>query len=159
MIKFTSVLFCPRHRWHLQFIRSEFRGQLPKPYADGRNATKIIPTHMNDMNEEEPSRYVSIQTLGSSCSLFVAQFFLAQNFSIVEKICHAKSIQLELPCIVDLLKSIDSRGSVPVTRCTTSQQLNFCENIFSRDRILSLKKFALFQTVLYSCCDHCAKMG
>lgn len=60
MIKFTSVLFFPRHRWHLQFIRSEFRGQLPKPYADGRNATKIIPTDMNDMNEEEPSRYVSI---------------------------------------------------------------------------------------------------
>lgn len=46
-------------RWHLQFIRSEFRGQLPKPYSDAANGTKIIPTHMNDMNNEEPSRYVS----------------------------------------------------------------------------------------------------
>ena len=46
-------------RWYLQFIRSEFRGQLPKPYTNAPNATKIIPTQMNDMNEEEPSRYVS----------------------------------------------------------------------------------------------------
>ena len=46
-------------RWYLQFIRSEFRGQLPKPYSNAPNATKIIPTQMNDMNEEEPSRYVS----------------------------------------------------------------------------------------------------
>ena len=46
-------------RWYFQFIRSEFRGQLPKPYSNAPNATKIIPTQMNDMNEEEPSRYVS----------------------------------------------------------------------------------------------------
>ncbi|XP_058946137.2 alpha-1,2-mannosyltransferase ALG9-like isoform X2 [Pocillopora verrucosa] len=65
--RFPSSFFLPSERWHLQFIRSEFRGQLPKPYADGRNATKIIPTHMNDMNEEEPSRYMSI----SKCDFLV----------------------------------------------------------------------------------------
>ncbi|XP_020605247.1 alpha-1,2-mannosyltransferase ALG9-like [Orbicella faveolata] len=47
-------------RWYLQFIRSEFRGQLPKPYSEGSNATRIIPTHMNDMNKEETTRYISI---------------------------------------------------------------------------------------------------
>ncbi|RMX59413.1 hypothetical protein pdam_00013024 [Pocillopora damicornis] len=65
--RFPSSFFLPSERWHLQFIRSEFRGQLPKPYADGRNATKIIPTYMNDMNEEEPSRYMSI----SKCDFLV----------------------------------------------------------------------------------------
>ena len=44
--------------WHLKFIQSEFRGQLPKPYANSPNATLIIPDHMNDRNEEEISRYV-----------------------------------------------------------------------------------------------------
>ncbi|OXB59027.1 hypothetical protein ASZ78_007655 [Callipepla squamata] len=46
--------------WQLQFILSEFRGQLPKPFAEGPMATRIIPTDMNDQNKEEPSRYVDI---------------------------------------------------------------------------------------------------
>ena len=46
-------------RWHLQFIKSDFHGQLPKPYESGADATSIIPSHMNDMNREEVSRYVS----------------------------------------------------------------------------------------------------
>lgn len=58
--RFPSSFFLPSERWRLQFIRSEFRGQLPKPYSDAANATKVTPTHMNDMNNEEPSRYISI---------------------------------------------------------------------------------------------------
>ncbi|EDO35244.1 predicted protein [Nematostella vectensis] len=58
--RYPSSFFLPNDRWHLQFIKSEFRAQLPKPYAQGSNATWIIPTEMNDMNKEEPSRYVSI---------------------------------------------------------------------------------------------------
>ena len=57
------------NRWHLRFIRSEFRGQLPQPYSPHRNATWVIPEHMNDMNQEEPSRYVS--SIPSDCCLFV----------------------------------------------------------------------------------------
>lgn len=49
--------------WQLQFILSEFRGQLPKPFAKGPMATRIIPTDMNDQNKEEPSRYVRITFL------------------------------------------------------------------------------------------------
>jgi alpha-1,2-mannosyltransferase len=63
--RFPSNYFIPdriiqpfRGRWHMKFIKSEFKGQLPKPYASGPRATSIIPTHMNDMNKEEPTRYV-----------------------------------------------------------------------------------------------------
>lgn len=65
--RFPSSFFLPSERWRLQFIRSEFRGQLPKPYSDAANATKIIPTNMNDMNKEEPSRYISV----SKCDFLV----------------------------------------------------------------------------------------
>ena len=47
-----------QNKWKLRFIRSEFKGQLPKPYTHFPNATIIIPEDMNDMNKEEPSRYV-----------------------------------------------------------------------------------------------------
>ncbi|XP_059818435.1 alpha-1,2-mannosyltransferase ALG9-like, partial [Hypanus sabinus] len=43
--------------WQLQFVASEFRGQLPKPFAKGPKATRIHPTDMNDQNLEAPSRY------------------------------------------------------------------------------------------------------
>lgn len=55
---FYFVVFCVTS-WQLQFIQSEFRGQLPKPFASGQDATRLIPTDMNDQNLEEPSRYVS----------------------------------------------------------------------------------------------------
>ena len=34
------------------------KGQLPKWYVEGPNATQQIPTDMNDRNIEEPTRYV-----------------------------------------------------------------------------------------------------
>ena len=40
------------------FIQSDFKGQLPGLYSLHSNSTSIIPDHMNDMNHEEPSRYV-----------------------------------------------------------------------------------------------------
>ena len=46
-------------RWTLRFIQSDFKGQLPHLYSHHSNSTSIIPDHMNDMNHEEPSRYVS----------------------------------------------------------------------------------------------------
>lgn len=52
-------LSSPRTRAELSFIQSEFRGLLPKPFApiDG---TRVIPSAMNHMNREEPSRYVCV---------------------------------------------------------------------------------------------------
>ncbi|XP_042538731.1 alpha-1,2-mannosyltransferase ALG9 isoform X3 [Dipodomys spectabilis] len=57
--RFPSSFLLPEN-WQLQFIPSEFRGQLPKPFAEGPLATQIIPTDMNDQNLEEPSRYIDI---------------------------------------------------------------------------------------------------
>lgn len=57
--RFPASYFLP-DRWELQFIKSEFRGQLPKPFSLGVNATRTIPTEMNDANREEPSRYLSL---------------------------------------------------------------------------------------------------
>lgn len=47
-------------RFQLQFVKSEFAGLLPKPF-DSHNGTSGIPSAMNNMNQEEFSRYVSIQ--------------------------------------------------------------------------------------------------
>ncbi|XP_033124840.1 alpha-1,2-mannosyltransferase ALG9-like [Anneissia japonica] len=57
--RFPSNFFMPEN-WELQFIQSDFKGQLPKPYSSRHDATQMIPTHMNDMNLEEPSRYVEL---------------------------------------------------------------------------------------------------
>ncbi|XP_068016037.1 alpha-1,2-mannosyltransferase ALG9 [Melanerpes formicivorus] len=57
--RFPSSFLLPDN-WQLQFILSEFRGQLPKPFAKGPMATRIIPADMNDQNKEEPSRYIDI---------------------------------------------------------------------------------------------------
>nr|XP_040141128.1 alpha-1,2-mannosyltransferase ALG9 isoform X5 [Ictidomys tridecemlineatus] len=57
--RFPSSFLLPEN-WQLQFIPSEFRGQLPKPFAEGPLATRVVPTDMNDQNLEEPSRYTMI---------------------------------------------------------------------------------------------------
>uniref|UniRef100_A0A8C6VTZ6 Mannosyltransferase n=1 Tax=Nothobranchius furzeri TaxID=105023 RepID=A0A8C6VTZ6_NOTFU len=58
--RFPSSFLLP-HNWQLHFIQSEFKGQLPQPYAPGPLATQIIPANMNDQNLEEPSRYVDVK--------------------------------------------------------------------------------------------------
>ncbi|CAG5130362.1 unnamed protein product [Candidula unifasciata] len=58
--RYPSSFFLPGPNWHLQFIESEFKGLLPKPYESGADATRIIPSDMNDENREEPSRYIDI---------------------------------------------------------------------------------------------------
>ncbi|KAG8183188.1 hypothetical protein JTE90_016976 [Oedothorax gibbosus] len=58
--RFPSSFFLPDN-WNLKFLKSEFKGQLPKPFEDSPNATRIIPTEMNDQNLEERSRYVDIK--------------------------------------------------------------------------------------------------
>ncbi|XP_064614861.1 alpha-1,2-mannosyltransferase ALG9-like [Liolophura sinensis] len=58
--RYPSSFFLPAKHWHLRFIQSEFKGQLPKPYGEEPDATSRIPENMNDMNLEEPSRYTNI---------------------------------------------------------------------------------------------------
>ncbi|KAK7575993.1 hypothetical protein V9T40_012279 [Parthenolecanium corni] len=59
--RFPSSFFLP-DRWKLRFIKSDFDGLLPAYYLPDSNATKIARDDMNDANEEEKSRYVSIDS-------------------------------------------------------------------------------------------------
>ncbi|PSN34732.1 Alpha-1,2-mannosyltransferase ALG9 [Blattella germanica] len=59
--RYPSSFFLPDNRWQLQFLKSEFRGQLPQPYSSLSNATVIIPPNMNDANKEETTRYFDIE--------------------------------------------------------------------------------------------------
>ena len=56
----TLSICCCCHRWNLRFLESDFRGQLPCHYSPHDNSTSVVPDHMNDLNREEPSRYVSV---------------------------------------------------------------------------------------------------
>ncbi|XP_034521631.1 alpha-1,2-mannosyltransferase ALG9 isoform X3 [Ailuropoda melanoleuca] len=72
--RFPSSFLLPDN-WQLQFIPSEFRGQLPKPFAEGPLATRIVPTDMNDQNLEEPSRYIFKAAAGILCPLPVRSVY------------------------------------------------------------------------------------
>lgn len=65
--RYPSSFFLPNQKWTLQYLRSEFHGQLPKYYVPGEDGTKLIPEHMNNLNLEETSRYVNV----SSCHFLV----------------------------------------------------------------------------------------
>ncbi|BES97102.1 Alg9-like mannosyltransferase family [Nesidiocoris tenuis] len=64
--RFPSSFFLPDDRWSLLFVKSEFRGELPKYFAQV-DGTSVIPDHMNDMNKEEPTRYANL----TSCHFLV----------------------------------------------------------------------------------------
>src|SRR5699024_1548796 len=52
----------------VEFIQSEFGGQLPKHFdASSDYPARIVPSHMNDQNKEEPSRYVDL----AQCHLII----------------------------------------------------------------------------------------
>jgi alpha-1,2-mannosyltransferase len=71
--RFPSSYFLPNENWQLQFIKSKFSGQLPKPYAKGARATRIFPRDMNDQNREEPSRYINVTQCHYLVDLDVAE--------------------------------------------------------------------------------------
>lgn len=57
--RFPSSFFLPDHKvWTLKFVESEFRGQLPQPFASDSFATRIVRNNFNDLNREEIDRYV-----------------------------------------------------------------------------------------------------
>lgn len=59
--RFPNSFFFPSNNWKLQYLESDFKGQLPQPYLDHENATSIIQPNFNDMNKEEPSRYFDVE--------------------------------------------------------------------------------------------------
>ncbi|KYQ88183.1 glycosyltransferase [Tieghemostelium lacteum] len=62
--RYPSNYFIPQDtsniHFNLRFIESQFKGHLPKPFDQTLNATRIIPTNMNDQNKQEMDRYVNI---------------------------------------------------------------------------------------------------
>lgn len=58
--RFPSSFFFPSNNWKLQYLRSEFKGQLPQPFLNHENATSIVQPYFNDMNREEPTRYFNL---------------------------------------------------------------------------------------------------
>jgi alpha-1,2-mannosyltransferase len=56
--RFPSHFFLPSSSWNVKFIKSEFKGQLPQPYLEDPDGTKVSRPNFNDQNLEEPSRYV-----------------------------------------------------------------------------------------------------
>ena len=59
-------------RYQLQYVASEFRGLLPKPY-EAVNGTSAIPTHMNNLNQEQPERYVRCAMIAEICGSLLYQ--------------------------------------------------------------------------------------
>lgn len=59
--RYPNSFFLPNPNWNVRFIKSEFDGMLPAPYAQTENGTKIVHSHFNDQNREEPSLYFDIK--------------------------------------------------------------------------------------------------
>ena len=55
--RFPSNFFLPSERFHLRFIPSGFKGQLPQPFSKPHE----LRPHFNDRNQEEPSRYMALE--------------------------------------------------------------------------------------------------
>ncbi|KAJ6120853.1 GPI mannosyltransferase [Penicillium sp. IBT 18751x] len=74
--RFPSSYFLP-HDMRAKFIRSEFRGLLPGEFPDAPSylarldGASQIPSGMNDLNIEDPSKYTDI----SHCSFLVDSYF------------------------------------------------------------------------------------
>ncbi|VDK59397.1 unnamed protein product [Cylicostephanus goldi] len=78
---------------HLHFLKSEFSGLLPKYFPQGRLPfiTRRIPTEMNDMNQEEMSRYVPLETCDYIVDLEIPDqtTSLEPNFGLMVSFCNA----------------------------------------------------------------------
>lgn len=57
--RFATHFFLPSHM-RLGFIRDGFDGQLPQYYGSGADSLSRIPPNFNDLNQDEPSRYMNI---------------------------------------------------------------------------------------------------
>ncbi|XP_043259088.1 alpha-1,2-mannosyltransferase ALG9 [Colletes gigas] len=90
--RFPSSFFFPSNNWKLQYLRSEFKGQLPQAFLDHENATSLIQSQFNDVNREEPTRYFSLDKchfvldldIGTETALEPNYSRLMDNFTIIK---------------------------------------------------------------------------
>lgn len=57
--RFATHFFLPSNM-RLGFIRDGFDGQLPQFYGTGEDSLRRIPPNFNDLNQDEPSRYMNL---------------------------------------------------------------------------------------------------
>ncbi|CEG41893.1 alpha mannosyltransferase [Plasmopara halstedii] len=60
--RFPTNFFIPSNSTQVNFVKTSFSGQLPKAFEQHYLGTSVIPAAMNDRNQEEPSRYVLLDT-------------------------------------------------------------------------------------------------
>uniref|UniRef100_A0A2P2I866 Mannosyltransferase n=1 Tax=Hirondellea gigas TaxID=1518452 RepID=A0A2P2I866_9CRUS len=60
--RFPSSFFLPGDRWEVQFIKSEFKGQLPQHFLNTIDGPSVLHDNFNDLNQEETDRYVKPQS-------------------------------------------------------------------------------------------------
>ncbi|KZC13529.1 PREDICTED: alpha-1,2-mannosyltransferase ALG9 [Dufourea novaeangliae] len=90
--RFPSSFFFPSNNWKLQYLKSEFKGQLPQPFLGHENATSVIQPNFNDMNREEPSRYFNLEKchfildldIGTETPLEPNYSQLSDNFTVIK---------------------------------------------------------------------------
>jgi len=60
--RFPSSFFLPNQNFRIGFLKSDFKGQLPKYYPkapEGLLPTRVVSPDFNDLNLEEESRYIA----------------------------------------------------------------------------------------------------
>ncbi|KAJ5091457.1 GPI mannosyltransferase [Penicillium alfredii] len=83
--RFPSSYFLP-HEMRAKFIRSEFRGLLPGEFPDAASyrarldGASQIPSGMNDVNVEDPNKYVDL----AQCSFLVDSYFPGREATELE---------------------------------------------------------------------------
>ena len=65
--RFPSSFFLPPGAGDVLWLKSDFGGQLPQPFAPWPNGSAELRPHFNDRNAEEPSRYAEL----SECDFVV----------------------------------------------------------------------------------------
>jgi alpha-1,2-mannosyltransferase len=82
--RFPSSFFLPEHaNARLQFLKSNFDGLLPKQFAPLPQGTYVPPTHMNEDNREEPSRYVHVDDCDAIVDLELLEHQEEQHYSLM----------------------------------------------------------------------------
>eukprot|EP01083_Nonionella_stella_P282701 961987_1 len=128
--RFPSHFFLPDQpcRTKLQFLKSDFSGQLPKHFEDTPDATSRIPSDMNDINREEMSRYVEIK----SCDYIIDLDLSHQNEPHYGELSEFE--------VVSERNFLNAAESPSMTRAFYIPVLSEKKNVFSKYQLLKRKK-------------------
>ncbi|XP_008544878.1 alpha-1,2-mannosyltransferase ALG9 [Microplitis demolitor] len=105
--RFPGSFFFPTNNWRLQYLRSEFKGQLPQAFLNHPNGTSVIQENFNDLNREEPSRYFDIDK---------CHFILDLDTGVETELEPNYSKQTDNFTIIKSAKFLDSSASHPFFR-------------------------------------------